>query len=187
VEEDIKKCLEELKKGGVILYPTDTIWGLGCDATNKEAVAKIYEIKQRFDNQTMILLVNNDAMIERFVADVPEVAYQLIEFAEKPLTIILENALNIADNLLGENRSVGIRVTKEAFTQKLIGSFRKPIVSTSANIHNQAHPAYFAKISEELKSKVDYIVTYRQNETKGSKPSSIISLKPNGEFKIIRE
>jgi len=186
MEQDIKQCIEVLKAGGVILYPTDTIWGIGCDATNKQAVEKIYRIKQRFDNQKMLVLVHNDAMVERYVDDVPEVAFQLIECADRPLTIIFENAKNLAENLLGENRSIGIRVSKETFTKRLIERFRKPIVSTSANIHNQASPANFAQISEEVKKEVDYIVAYRQDDMTEHKASSIMLIKPSGEFKILR-
>ena len=187
MEEDIKKCIEVLKSGGIILYPTDTIWGIGCDATNKQAVEKIYQLKQRFDNQKMLVLVHNDAMIERYVDDVPEVAFQLIDCAEKPMTIIYENGKNLAENLLGENRSIGIRITKEAFTQKLLERFRKPIVSTSANIHNEDTPTNFKQISEIIKKGVDYVVSYRQDDMKEYKPSSLIFIKPSGEFKILRK
>jgi len=187
MEDDIKKCLEVLKSGGIILYPTDTIWGLGCDATNKQAVEKIYQLKQRFDNQKMLVLVNTDAMIERYVDDVPEVAFQIIDCAEKPLTIIYENGKNLAENLLGDNRSIGIRITKETFTQKLIERFRKPIVSTSANIHNENSPANFKQVSEAIKQGVDYVVSYRQDDMKEHKPSSLMIIKPSGEFKILRQ
>lgn len=187
MEDDIKKCLEVLKNGGIILYPTDTIWGLGCDATNKTAVDKIYQLKQRFDNQKMLVLVNTDAMIERYVDDVPEVAFQIIDCAEKPLTIIYENGKNLAENLLGENRSIGIRITKEPFTQKLIERLRKPIVSTSANIHNANSPANFKQVSDVIKQGVDYVVSYRQNDMTEHKPSSLMQIKPSGEFKILRQ
>lgn len=187
MNNDLEKCLDVLRSGGIILYPTDTIWGLGCDATNKAAVDKIYQIKQRFDNQKMLVLVNSDAMIERYVDDVPEIAYQLIECAEQPLTIIYEQAKNLAENLLGDNRSIGIRVSRETFTKKLIERFRKPIVSTSANIHNQSSPANFMQISDEIKNGVDYIVSYRQDDTTEHRPSSLMLLKPSGEFKILRQ
>jgi L-threonylcarbamoyladenylate synthase len=186
MEEDIKQCVEVLRAGGIILYPTDTIWGIGCDATNKQAVEKVYQLKQRFDNQKMLVLVHNDAMVERYVDDAPEVAFQLIECAEKPLTIIFENAKNLAENILGDNRSIGIRVTKEAFSQKLIERFRKPIVSTSANIHNQPSPAIFSQIAKEIVDGVDYVVKYRQDDKKEQKPSSLMIIKPSGEFKILR-
>lgn len=187
MEHDIEKCIETLKAGGLILYPTDTIWGIGCDATNKQAVEKIYQLKQRFDNQKMLVLVNNDAMIERYVDNVPEVAFQIIDCAEKPLTIIYENGKNLAENLLGENHSIGIRISSEIFTKKLIERFRKPIVSTSANIHNQPSPANFAQISDEVKKGVDYIVNYRQDDLTEYKPSSLMLIKPSGEFKILRQ
>jgi len=186
MEQDLKKCIEVLKAGGIILYPTDTIWGLGCDATNKDAVDKIYKLKQRFDNQKLLVLVNSDTLIERYVDDVPEVAYQLIEYADKPLTIIYHHAKNLAQNLLGEDNSIGIRVTQEQFSRNLAERFRKPIVSTSANIHNKPSPSNFSQIDPEIIAGVDYVVKYRQDEMTEAKPSSIILLKPNGEFKIIR-
>jgi L-threonylcarbamoyladenylate synthase len=175
-----------LKRGGVILYPTDTVWGLGCDATNQDAVELIYKIKQRFDNQKMIVLVDSDAMIERYVDDVPEVAYQLLELADTPTTLILENARGLAKNLLGDANSVGIRITREPFTRKLIQMFRKPIVSTSANIHSRPTPLTFSHVEEDVVSRVDYVVNYRQDDCLECKPSSIILIRPNGEFKIIR-
>ena len=187
MEDDIKKCVEVLKQGGIILYPTDTVWGIGCDATNKDAVEKIYKLKQRSDNQKMIVLVSNDAMVERYVNEVPEVAYQLIEYADKPTTLILENAKNLAPNILGPANSVGIRVTSEEFTSKLIERFRKPIVSTSANIHNNPTPSNFSQIDEQIINGVDYVVHFRQDDKRENKPSSIILIKPNSEFKIIRE
>lgn len=186
MEDDIKSCVEVLKNGGLILYPTDTVWGIGCDATNEAAVERVYRLKQRTDNQKMIVLVNSDNVIERYVNDVPEVAYQLIEYADKPTTVILENAFGFAPNLLGENNSVGIRVTKEEFSRKLVERFRKPIVSTSANIHNQPTPATFPDINHIVVSGVDYVVHYRQDDKKASKPSSIILIRPNGEFKMVR-
>lgn len=187
MEQDVKACLDVLRKGGVILYPTDTVWGLGCDATNAKAVERIYEIKQRFDNQKMLVLVSSAAMLERYVDDAPEVAFSLIEYSEKPLTIIFENAKNVASNVLGENNSLGIRVTNEAFTHRLIEAFRKPIVSTSANIHNQPGPSNFSQISDEIKKVVDYVVLYRQNDMTEYKPSTLMLMKPSGEFKILRQ
>ena len=185
--EDIRRCLDVLKSGGIILYPTDTIWGIGCDATNAKAVQKIYEIKQREDAKSMLVLLENPNLILGYVDEMPEVAWDLIEFSEKPTTIIYDKAKNLADNLIAEDGSIGIRITKEEFTQKLIQRFRKPIVSTSANISGKPSPQCFAEISAEIKAKVDYIADYRQRETKNPAPSSIIKLGVSGLIKIIRE
>lgn len=187
MNQEIKKALEVLRAGGTILYPTDTIWGLGCDATNSEAVEKIYKIKQREDNKKMLVLLDNVAVIERYVHQVPEIAYDLVDLASKPLTIIYSGAKNIAKNLLGENDSIGIRVTKEEFSSRLIGQFKKPIVSTSANIHGEPFPAHFSEIAQEVIDAVDYVVKWRQDEVADSVPSSIIQLGTRGEVKVIRE
>lgn len=186
-KEDIKRACEVMQKGGIILYPTDTIWGIGCDATNREAVKRIYEIKKRADSKAMLVLVDSDVKVDFYVSDVPAVAWDLIELADKPLTIIYDNARNLADNLTAEDGSVGIRVTREEFSKQLCFRFRKAIVSTSANISGQPSPANFSEISEEIKQAVDYIVKYRQNETGHPKPSGIIKLGKGGEVKIIRE
>lgn len=176
-----------MNEGGVILYPTDTIWGLGCDATNPEAVRKVYEIKQRSDSKAMLVLVDSSVKIEFYVADVPPIAWDLIELADKPMTIIYSGARNLAANLLAEDGSVGIRVTNEAFSRQLCQRFRKAIVSTSANVSGQPSPANFSEVSEEIKSLVDYVVTFRQNEREHPKPSSIIKLDKGGVIKIIRK
>ncbi|KAA6352563.1 Threonylcarbamoyl-AMP synthase [termite gut metagenome] len=184
--EDIKEACRIMYEGGIILYPTDTIWGLGCDATNPEAVRKVYEIKQRTDSKAMLILVDSPVKINFYVKDVPEIAWDLIELADKPTTVIYSGARNIAPNLLAEDGSVGIRVTNEDFSKRLCQQFRKAIVSTSANIGGQPSPNNFSEISEEIKSHVDYIVTFRQDDTNCSKPSSIIKLDRGGIFKIIR-
>ena len=176
-----------MREGGVILYPTDTIWGIGCDATNEEAVRRVYEIKQRQDSKAMLVLVDSSVKVDFYVRDVPEVAWDLIELADKPLTIIYSGARNLAANLLAEDGSVGIRVTNEDFSKRLCQQFRKAIVSTSANISGQPSPKNFSEISEEVKSAVDYIVGYRQEEMSNPKPSSIIKLDKGGVIKIIRE
>ncbi len=176
-----------MREGGVILYPTDTIWGIGCDATNEDAVRRVYEIKQRQDSKAMLVLVDSSVKVDFYVQDVPEVAWDLIELADKPLTIIYSGARNLAANLLAEDGSVGIRVTNEEFSKRLCQQFRKAIVSTSANISGQPSPKSFNEISEEVKSAVDYIVGYRQEETSNPKPSSIIKLDKGGVIKIIRE
>ena len=176
-----------MREGGVILYPTDTIWGIGCDATNEDAVRRVYEIKQRQDSKAMLVLVDSSVKVDFYVRDVPEVAWDLIDLADKPLTIIYSGARNLAANLLAEDGSVGIRVTNEDFSKRLCQQFRKAIVSTSANISGQPSPKNFSEISEEVKSAVDYIVGYRQEEMSTPKPSSIIKLDKGGVIKIIRE
>lgn len=176
-----------MNEGGVILYPTDTIWGIGCDATNEEAVRRVYQIKQRSDSKAMLVLVDSPVKVDFYVQDVPEVAWDLIEVADKPLTIIYSGARNLASNLIAEDGSVGIRVTNEEFSKRLCQQFRKAIVSTSANISGQPSPKNFSEISEEVKSAVDYIVGYRQEEMSNPKPSSIIKLGKGGVIKIIRE
>lgn len=185
--EDIKEAVRVMRAGGIILYPTDTIWGLGCDATNEEAVKKIYALKQRPDSKSMLVLTDNEAKLDRIVDEVPEVAYNLIEVAEKPLTIIYSGAKNLAPNLIAQDGSVGIRITKEAFSKALCEAFRMPIVSTSANISGQPSAQNFSEISEEIKQGVDYIVKYRQNDLSKAKPSSIIKLEKGGVITIIRE
>ncbi|EDV07756.1 Sua5/YciO/YrdC/YwlC family protein [Bacteroides intestinalis DSM 17393] len=185
--EDIKKACQVMNEGGVILYPTDTIWGIGCDATNEEAVRRVYQIKQRSDSKAMLVLVDSPVKVDFYVQDVPEVAWDLIEVADKPLTIIYSGARNLASNLIAEDGSVGIRVTNEEFSKHLCQQFRKAIVSTSANISGQPSPANYSEITEELKSMVDYVVGYRQEEMGHPKPSSIIKLDKGGVIKIIRE
>ncbi|MDD2961757.1 MAG: L-threonylcarbamoyladenylate synthase [Muribaculaceae bacterium] len=187
MEEDIDKAVETLRNGGVILYPTDTIWGLGCDATNEEAVKRIYSIKQRADNKAMLVLVDSLDKIDRYVKEVPEIAYSLIELSEKPITIIYDNAYYLAKNLMGEDNSVGIRVTEEQFSKELCRKFKKPIVSTSANISGQPSAPLFEQISEDIKNSVDYIVKYRQDDKAIHQPSSIIKLSLSGEIKILRK
>lgn len=171
----------------MILYPTDTIWGIGCDATNEDAVRRVYEIKQRQDSKAMLVLVDSSVKVDFYVQDVPEVAWDLIDLADKPLTIIYSGARNLAANLLAEDGSVGIRVTNEDFSKRLCQQFRKAVVSTSANISGQPSPRNFSEISEEVKSAVDYIVGYRQEEMSNPKPSSIIKLDKGGVIKIIRK
>jgi len=185
--EDIKEACRILNEGGVILYPTDTIWGIGCDATNPDAVRKVYEIKKRIDSKALIVLVDTSVKVDFYVSDVPEVAWDLIDLTEKPLTIIYDGARNMASNLLAEDGSVGIRVTNEQFSRQLCQRFRKAIVSTSANVSGQPSPTSFSEISEEIKSAVDYIVKYRQDDHSPAKPSSIIKLGKGGVIKVIRE
>lgn len=187
MKEDISKALEVLKKGGIILYPTDTIWGVGCDATNEEAVQRIYKIKKREDSKSMLVLMENPALLERYVDDVPEIAWDLVEVSDKPLTVIYPNAKNLAKNLIAEDGSIGIRFTKERFTTHLLQRFRRPLVSTSANISGEKSPAFFDDISEDIKNQVDYIVQYRQDDNSPAQASSIIKLGIGGRIDIIRK
>ncbi len=186
MNEEIKKACEVMQQGGVILYPTDTIWGIGCDATNEDAVRRVYEIKRRADSKAMLVLVDSSVKVDFYVQDVPEVAWDLIDLADKPLTIIYDGARNLAPNLLAEDGSVGIRVTQEAFSQRLCQRFRKAVVSTSANVSGEPSPGCFADISEEIKQAVDYVVDYRREETVRPKPSGIIKLGKGGVMKLIR-
>ncbi len=186
MNEEIKKACQVMREGGVILYPTDTIWGIGCDATNEEAVKRVYEIKQRSDSKALLVLVDSPVKVDFYVSDVPAVAWDLIELATRPLTIIYDGARNLAPNLLAEDGSVGIRVTNERFSQQLCRQFRKAIVSTSANVSGQPSPRNFREISDEIKQAVDYIVNVRQEEIDEPAPSSIIKLGQGGQIKIIR-
>ena len=187
MNDDIKAALEVLQKGGVILYPTDTIWGIGCDACNEEAVRRVYAIKNRVDSKSMLVLMENAALLERYVEEVPEIAYDLIELSEKPMTIIYDGARGLAKNLIAEDGSIGIRITTEAFSSELIRRFKRPIVSTSANISGKPSPACFDEIDQEIIDAVDYVVKYRQNDTSKAVPSSIMKLGRGGEIKIIRQ
>lgn len=187
MKDEIKKACEMLQKGGVILYPTDTVWGIGCDATNEEAVRRVYEIKKRADSKAMLVLVDSPVKVDFYVKDVPMVAWDLIEMATRPLTIIYDGARNLAPNLIAEDGSVGIRVTNEEFSRQLCFRFRKAIVSTSANVSGEPAAAVFSEISEEILNAVDYVVDYRREETGHPKPSSIIRLGAGGVVKIIRE
>lgn len=184
--EDIKKACQVMQDGGVILYPTDTIWGIGCDATNEKAVRRVYEIKHRADSKAMLVLVDSAVKVDFYVQDVPAVAWDLLDVADKPLTIIYSGARNLASNLLAEDGSVGIRVTGEEFSKALCFRFRKAIVSTSANVSGQPSPRTFAEISDEIKNAVDYVVEARRTEAGPAHPSSIIKLGQGGEVKIIR-
>lgn len=186
MHDDVKAALEVLQNGGVILYPTDTIWGIGCDACNEEAVKRIYAIKNRIDSKSMLILLENAALLDRYVDEVPEIAFDLIEVSDKPLTIIYDGAKNLAKNLIADDRSIGIRITTEAFSSDLIRRFKRPVVSTSANISGKPSPACFAEIDQQIIEAVDYVVKYRQDETQKAVPSGIIKLGRSGEIKIIR-
>ena len=186
LKEEVRKACEVLKNGGIILYPTDTIWGIGCDATNELAVKRIYELKHREDNKAMLVLLDDVGKLASYV-EVPDVAYELLEVNDKPMTIIYPNAKNLAKNLIAQDRTIGIRITSEAFTKALLYRFRKPIVSTSANISGEPSPKCFAEFSDAVKSVVDYVVDFRQEETSNPAPSSIIKLGVGGEIQIIRK
>jgi len=187
LQEEIRKAVEVLRQGGTILYPTDTVWGIGCDATNEEAVRKVYEIKRRTDSKALLVLVDSASKIPSYVDEVPDMAWQLIEITEKPLTIIYPEAKNLATNLIAADHSIGIRVTRELFSKTLCEQFRKPIVSTSANISGKPTPSNFSQIDEEIKSAVDYVVNWRQDEKSEPKPSSIIKLDKGNVIQIIRQ
>ena len=186
MNEDIKKALEVLKTGGLILYPTDTLWGIGCDAKNEKAVEKIYKIKKRDDRKSMLILLNNINFISSYVEEVPEIALDIVELANKPTTVIYPGAKNIAKNLIAEDGSIGIRISTEEFTDKLLQRFKNPIVSTSANISGDPSPESFNDISDEIKSNVDYVVNYKQDAI-ANKPSSIIKIGLSNEINVIRE
>ena len=185
-EDDIKKAIEVMRKGGIILYPTDTVWGIGCDATNAEAVAKVYALKRRDDSKALIYLVDSDNRLQRYVRNVPDVAWQLIEAVEKPTTLILDGAVNLAPNLIAEDGSIGIRITKEPFSHELCYRFQKAIVSTSANVSGEPAAQNYCDISQEILDGVDYVCESRRQEHKPHAPSSIIKLAADGEVKIIR-
>ena len=190
-EQDIKNAVEVLRKGGVILYPTDTVWGIGCDATNAEAVKRVYEIKQRDDSKAMICLVDSDARLQRYVRNVPDVAWQLIDSLQdtdsKPTTLILDGAVNLAPNLIAEDGSVALRITNEPFSKELCFRFQKALVSTSANISGQPAAQNYCDIAPELLEAVDYVCWSRRQEHKPHEPSCIIRLRQDGEVTIIRK
>lgn len=186
-EDDIKKAIEVMRSGGIILYPTDTVWGIGCDATNAEAVAKVYTLKRRDDSKALICLVDSDNRLQRYVRNVPDVAWQLIEAVEKPTTLILDGAVNLAPNLIAEDGSIGIRITKEPFSHELCYRFQKAIVSTSANVSGEPAAQNYRDISQEILDGVDYVCESRRQEHKPHTPSSIIKLAADGEVKVIRK
>lgn len=190
-EQDIKNAVEVLRNGGVILYPTDTVWGIGCDATNAEAVKRVYEIKQRDDSKAMICLVDSDARLQRYVRNVPDVAWQLIDSLQdtdsKPTTLILDGAVNLAPNLMAEDGSIALRITNEPFSKELCFRFQKALVSTSANISGQPAAQNYCDIAPELLEAVNYVCWSRRQEHKPHQPSSIIRLRQDGEVTIIRK
>jgi L-threonylcarbamoyladenylate synthase len=189
-EEDIRQAVETMRRGGVILYPTDTVWGIGCDATNAEAVKRVYDIKQRDDSKALICLVDSDARLQRYIRTVPDVAWQLLDSlkeGDKPTTLILDGAVNLAPNLIADDGSIGIRITQEPFSKELCYRFQKAIVSTSANISGEPAAQNYCDIDPRILEAVDYVCWSRRQEHKPHTPSSIIRLRENGEVEIIRK
>lgn len=186
LNEEIHKAFEIIQQGGIILYPTDTVWGIGCDATNSEAVAKIYKLKRREETQSMICLMNGEKMMYNVFKEIPEVAWQILDLSEKPTTLILDNPRNVAPNLIATDKTLGIRIVKEPFCFKLLERMKKSLVSTSANISGQPTPISFAAISPEIIKGVDYVVNLQRDKV-GGKPSTIIKLTNDSQVKVIRK
>jgi len=189
-QEDIKQAIEVMRRGGVILYPTDTVWGIGCDATNAEAVKRVYDIKQRDDSKALICLVDSDSRLQRYVRNVPDVAWQLIDSlqeGDRPTTLILDGAINLAENLIADDGSIGIRITQEPFSKELCFRFQKAIVSTSANISGEPAAQNYRDIDPRILEAVDYVCWSRRQEHKPHMPSSIIRLRQDGQVEIIRK
>ena len=186
MNQEIQNAYEVIQKGGIILYPTDTVWGIGCDATNPEAVAKIYKLKQRAETQSMIVLMNGEKMIYNVFKEIPEVAWQIIDLSENPTTLVLDKPRNVAPNLIAPDQTLGIRIVKEPFCFKLIEKMKKPLVSTSANISGQPTPKSFKEISPEIIKGVDYVVNLHREKIAG-KPSTIIKLTNDSQVKVIRK
>ncbi|MDE5674214.1 MAG: threonylcarbamoyl-AMP synthase [Muribaculaceae bacterium] len=186
LEEDIRQAVECLKKGGIILYPTDTVWGIGCDATNPDAVKKIYDLKRRAESKSMLVLVESDGALERIVDDIPEVAWELIDAAVNPLTVIYDHPKHVAPELLAPDGSLGIRITSEKYSNELCRRLRRPLVSTSANISGDKAARVYGEISEQIINGVDYVATYRRDDNSPAAPSNIIKVSGGGLIKIIR-
>ncbi|WP_432671413.1 L-threonylcarbamoyladenylate synthase [Flavobacterium sp. SM2513] len=186
INAEIHNAFEVIQNGGIILYPTDTVWGIGCDATNAEAVAKIYALKKRAETQSMIVLMNGDRMVHNVFREVPDVAWEIIEVADNPTTLILDNPRNVAANLISADKSLGMRLVKEPFCYKLLERMKKPLVSTSANISGQPTPKSFKEISPEIIKGVDYVVNLHHEKIAG-KPSTIIKLTNDLQVKVIRK
>lgn len=187
LEQDIAAAIEVMKKGGVILYPTDTVWGLGCDATRSDAVKRIYEIKKRADSKAMIVLLSLPDDLWRYVDTVPEVALELIEAAVRPLTIVYDRGINMAPELMADDGSVGVRITRERVSSMLCRALRRPLVSTSANISGEKTPALFREISPAIVKAVDYVMESRRGDTERALPSQVIKLSDSGVVKILRK
>ena len=186
LNEIIDETVGYLKAGKIILYPTDTIWGIGCDATNSKVVNRIFKLKQRVESKTMIVLLDSTDRLKDYMEEVPEIAADLINSVGTPLTVVFPNAKNLAKNLIADDKTIAIRIVRDEFCKQLIKRFGYPIVSSSANISGSTPPVHFGKISGEIKNGVDYIVDLEQDSVKEVKPSTIIKLEKDGEFKIIR-
>jgi len=185
--DDIKISLDVLKKGGTLLYPTDTIWGIGCDATNEKAVSQVYRIKQRELSKSLIILVEDIEMLSNYVEKIPDKVLKLMKKQESPLTVIYQNAKNLAKNVLAENGSVAIRIPKDEFCQALIKEFKKPIVSTSANVSEELSPKNFSQIKRSIMINMDYVVKWKQNDLTENNPSTIIMIENGGEITYLRK
>jgi len=185
--QDIDRAIAVLKKGGLILYPTDTVWGIGCDATDPKAVAKVYALKKRDDSKALITLVGSETALERTVSDVPDVAWQLIEAADRPITIVYDRGTGVADNLLAPDGSLAVRLTREEFSGELCRRFRRPLVSTSANVSGKPTARCFSEISKEVVDGVDYVCESRRSEGPSANPSMVIKISAGGQFKILRK
>lgn len=186
LRDEVAKALKIVQDGGIILYPTDTIWGIGCDATNTDAIKRIYQLKQRDEAKSMIILLDTENRLESYIKEVPPIAYELIEFAENPLTLVMPGAKNISQAIISEDGSVGIRVARHDFCQQLIQRLRKPLVSTSANISGRPSPQNFNQVDTEIIDGVDYVVNLEQHNTELKKPSTVMRLQPDGRFEFIR-
>jgi len=185
-KNDIDNAVKTLMNGGIILYPTDTIWGIGCDATNEKAVSRVYNLKNREDSKSMLVLIESENRLPTYMEEVPDIAWELIDVADKPLTIIFPGARNFAKNLIGIDGTVGIRITREEFSANLIRKFGKPIVSTSANFSGKKSPSIFSEIDRKIMERVDYVVNYRQDDTQKKQPSGIIRIGVKGEVEVLR-
>ena len=187
IDQEIRKCVSVLQAGGTLLYPTDTIWGIGCDATNPDAVEKIYRLKNRVESKSLIILLDAPGKIRDYVSVVPEIAWELVENTNAPLTVIYPQAKNLASNVTANDHSIAIRIVNNEFCQRLIRTFGKPIVSTSANISGAVQPLDFKDIAPEITGGVDHVVDESLSRFGNARPSQIIKLEINGEFKIIRQ
>lgn len=186
INTEIHNAYEVIKEGGIILYPTDTVWGIGCDATNEEAVKKIYALKQREETKSMIVLINGERMMYNVFAKIPEVAWEILDHSERPTTLILDQPKNVAKNIIAEDNTLGIRIVKEPFCFKLMERMKRPLVSTSANISGEPTPMNFKEISPEIIKGVDYVVNLHQDKV-CKKPSAIIKLTLDSQVKVIRK
>lgn len=186
INTEVHNAFEVIKNGGIILYPTDTVWGIGCDATNEDAIKKIYALKQRDDSKSMIVLMNGEKMMYNVFKEIPDVAWEILDLSEKPTTLILDNPRNVASNIIAEDKTLGVRLVKEPFCFKLMERMKKPLVSTSANISGNVTPKTFKEISPEIIKGVDYVVNL-QHDKVCKNPSTIIKLSLDNQVKIIRK